>query len=394
MGSRGALRFDLSAADVSSSVAKKEAATQAATALLAIQNRPLVPQCQPCDARSIPSAITFANLMGRASHGATPPPFDRRLLGIPVGLGLKRHVNPEIPVQNECDYVDQYEVVGRPDAGFCGRLCELLHGVAIRNEPAPPPPDPPGRRPKTWYTSVLLGPTGHYERSSFWTHVAGAVVFAVYAMVRQIVLRTEGVDAVLTAIAAWSCVVVFLASSLYHGTSPDPHFARVARMIDFGTIYAGIALGGLADIAVATSGFVNVPYQTVLDLPLAATVVLAFFVWRRAHLPNQATWSTHGESLPEGVECSLGRGLFARGHKDLHHGTTRESTSLLLATSYFMAIPAVFGTLDAGVAVVVVSLQAAAFLVVLAGMMLDSIWKWPNWQLERGQALWLACPKT
>ena len=84
----------------------------------------------------------------------------------------------DAPPTTECVLVDQYAIGDEraPKRG-CARFWELFYGVAISNDVS--------ARPGT--TSTLLGPTGHYERLSFWTHVAGGLIFVIYSIVRQVV---------------------------------------------------------------------------------------------------------------------------------------------------------------------------------------------------------------
>ena len=94
--------------------------------------------------------------------------------------------------------MDQYSVGDKnnPKEG-CGRFWELLHGVAISNNVAGRP----------GVVSKLLGPTGHYERLSFWTHFVGTFLFAIYAIVRQVLVRDDArVEGGLTSAAAWTIV--------------------------------------------------------------------------------------------------------------------------------------------------------------------------------------------
>ena len=241
-----------------------------------------------------------------------------------AALRLQRQLLPDSATAPEepCEYRDQYSVGDEqnPKTG-CSRFCELFHGVAFSNDVS--------RRVGT--ISSLLGPTGHYERMSFWTHFLGAFVFAAYAIVRQILVRDDArlADG-LTSAAAWTISAVFLTSSLYHCTAPDLNFAMVTRVLDYAAIYIGITVTTTADIAVATRGFVNVPAQTIVDLPASALILIVFFVWRRSRLPGESTWTKHEITSRSKDGCLLGRGLFSYGHRDLAHIQMRQSTSLLL----------------------------------------------------------------
>jgi len=305
-----------------------------------------------------------------------------------AALHLQRRLLPDavsVP-EGKCEYRDQYSVGDEqnPKTG-CSRFCELFHGVAFSNDVS--------KRAGT--ISNLLGPTGHYERLSFWTHFVGAFVFAAYATVRQIVVRDDArLAGGLTSAAAWTISAVFLTSSLYHCTAPDLNFAMVTRVLDYAAIYIGVTVTTTADIAVATRGFVNVPAQTIADLPTSAVLLIIFFVWRRSRLPGESTWTKHEITSRSKDGCLLGRGLFSYGHRDLAHIQMRQSTSLLLFGSYFMVVPAAMDVLGHGVARVVLALQAAAFVTVALGMAIDRVFEFPDGNLVEGSMTCLACPNT
>ena len=287
-------------------------------------------------------------------------------------------------VAPECEYADQYSV-GKPGGEKEGlaRFWELLYAVAISN-------DIEGR---VGQISKLLGPAGHYERMSFWVHFVGALVFFIYAVTRSSLrLHEQRVDGALTSAAGYTIAAVFLTSSLYHCTAPDRNFAYVTRVLDYAAIYIGITVATTADIAVATRGFENVPYQTILDLPAAAAFLIFFFAWRRWRLPGVLTWSPHEIETRAKDGCLLGRGLFSFGHRDLHHSQARQATSLLLFASYFMSVPAAFRVLGDGVANVIVALQVTAFVTVGLGMAIDRFFQWPDGLLVEGSMTCLACP--
>ena len=290
------------------------------------------------------------------------------------------------PEELRCQYVDQYSIGERQgcSGGCCVRFGELLHGTLFKNViPQARLSDVEGN---ALVMSTLLGPTGHYERFSSWSHVVSFVAFAAYAIVRHVAAEDRSsVEAVLVVVATWAVAFMFLASSLYHCTAADAEFAVFTRQLDYIAIYVGIAVGTTADIAVATRGFDNVPIVTIVDVPLAATLLILFFAWRRTRLPTNATWVDDYAVVPESVQCSVGRGLFSRGHVDLHHSQLREATSLLLSAAYFMTVPAAVVTLGVEVAVPVLALQAAGFVFIVFGMLLDRVFEWPNGTLVEGK---------
>ena len=351
------------------------------------------PALAPPPVRIAPSAFTFTlnrvGAVGAAGAGAvlggvamvSPAPVSA------AALRLQQKLLPQPPsAAEECEYRDQYSVGDEqnPKTG-CSRFCELFHGVAFSNDVS--------KRVGT--ISSLLGPTGHYERMSFWTHFVGAFVFAAYAIVRQVLVRHDArLAGGLTSAAAWTISAVFLTSSLYHCTAPDLNFAMVTRVLDYAAIYIGITVTTTADIAVATRGFLNVPAQTIVDLPASAVILIVFFVWRRSRLPGESTWTKHEITSRSKDGCLLGRGLFSYGHRDLAHIQMRQSTSLLLFGSYFMVVPAAMDVLGHGVARVVLALQLSAFLTVALGMAIDRVFEFPDGNLVEGSMTCLACPNT
>ena len=347
----------------------------------------MAPPPTPLSASSFTFTLRSAQLVGAASAGAVLGGV-ARVMPAPISqaaLRLQEKLAPA-PATEGCEYADQYSVGNQnnPKTG-CSRFWELFHGVAISN-------DVTGR---PGVVSKLLGPTGHYERLSFWTHFVGAFVFAIYAIVRQILVRNDArLAGGLTSAAAWTIAAVFLTSSVYHCTAPDLGFAMVTRVLDYGAIYIGITMTTTADIAVATRGFVNVPVQTIADLPVAAASLIVFFVWRRLRIPGESTWTKHEITSRSKDGCLLGRGLFSYGHRDLAHIQMRQSTSLLLFGAYFMVVPAAMEVLGHGVARVVLALQVSAFVTVALGMAIDRVFEFPDGNLVEGSMTCLACPNT
>ena len=109
------------------------------------------------------------------------------------------------PQQDLCVLIDQYEVgetdpadPSKPLKTGCSRVLEVVRGVLCSN------PRPFGTN---W--STLLGPTGHYERFSAWSHIVGTVLFLAYAIVRLALPGTSvGVEQILTTVSAFGVVFV------------------------------------------------------------------------------------------------------------------------------------------------------------------------------------------
>lgn len=347
-----------------------------------------VPTTAPAMAPPLtPSSFTFTLRAAGASGARTVLGGVARVAPRPLStaaLILQQKITPQTSPLETCEYMDQYSVGDKkqPKEG-CSRFWELVHGVAISN-------DVTGR---PGLVSQLLGPTGHYERLSFWTHFLGTFLFAIYAMIRTILVSDNPrLAGILTSAAAWTIAAVFLTSSVYHATAPDINFAMVTRVLDYAGIYAGITVTTTADIAVATRGFQNVPYQTVLDLPAAACLLTLFFIWRRGMTPGEDTWTAHQITSRSKDGCLLSRGLFSFGHRDLAHINIRQATSLLLFANYFMSVPAAFAVLGNGVTQVVLALQISGFVTVSLGMAIDRVFKWPDGHLVEGSMTCLSCP--
>ena len=388
------ITFDLDSHRLEHALEKKRAKERlqpAAKGIPAAASVPLQFSCAPCaptaqsSSLSTVSSLSFAWLAS-ASAGAgaavMQTPIAKAVAQAPMVKAVVSRFAPT--VTPECSYVDQYSV-GKPGQEKEGleRFWELFYAVAISN-------DITGR---VGQVSKLLGPSGHYERMSFWVHFVGAFAFLIYAITRSSLrLHEQRVDGALTSAAAYTIAVVFLTSSVYHCTAPDRNFAYVTRVLDYAAIYIGITVATTADIAVATRGFENVPYQTILDLPAAACFLIFFFAWRRWRLPGTLTWSPHEIETRAKDGCLLGRGLFSFGHRDLHHSQARQATSLLLFASYFMSVPAAFRVLGDGVANVIVALQVTAFVTVGLGMAIDRFFQWPDGLLVEGSMTCLACP--
>jgi predicted membrane channel-forming protein YqfA (hemolysin III family) len=278
------------------------------------------------------------------------------------------------PALTQC--ADQYSVKPWNARRPCfWRTLEVMHGVLVSNKLDPERCPAQGGK-----VSDLLGPTGHIERASAWTHWAGAAIFLAYAIVRQQIADTESGAGVCASVAAWGVVATMISSSFYHSTAPDMTLSLVGRFFDYSSIYLGLVTTALADIAVATNSFRNVPVIAALDIPIAGGVIFAFFLWRRVRIPAQVTWARDLSRVPR-EQCPLGRGLFKMQHFDLHHSQLRYATSVLLTAGYFAFAPAAFATFSIPDIGVILGLQAVGFLVLSFGMYIDRVLMWPDTSL-------------
>jgi predicted membrane channel-forming protein YqfA (hemolysin III family) len=347
----------------------------------------------PCAGDATGFRLDFATLLSNSVVGNAASGLEvvGRLAPAPVANAAKALRAHIVVDEDECVFIDQYEIgerdpndPTRPLKKGCSRFLEVVYGVLCTN------PRPAVVNGKSTKWSELLGPSGHYERFSAWSHIFGTLVFLAYAIVRLAIPKNnDEVEQILATVAAFGTTFVFLSSSIYHATAPDAKLAFYTRFLDFFAIYLGIVLTATADIAAATQGFRNVPIVTIVDLPIAGTIVVVFFLWRRHRVSQEDTWV--GVHAKEGG-CVFSDGLFSRGHYDLHHSQLRETTSLLLTSSYFMSVPAAVMTLDSTTSMVVLTLQVVSFTVIVSGMVLDRVLKWPNKQLASGKFSCLACP--
>jgi predicted membrane channel-forming protein YqfA (hemolysin III family) len=241
-----------------------------------------------------------------------------------------------------------------------------------------------GRR----HPNSLLGDFGHLERLPAWLHLVAGIGFAIYAVLRPIVItKDHTLSETFTTAAAGAGAFCFLSSTAYHITAPSRRLAYFTRQLDFFGIYLAIAMGNLADYAIATNSFQNVSLLSVLDGPLAAIIVCVFFWVRRGLLPSADTWSSYLGG------CTLKFGLLRRGHIDLAHTGARQATSFLLAISYFVATPSLFNELGTSDASVILGVELACFAMLALGMLIDNAWVFPDDSLAAGKGPnFLACP--
>lgn len=391
------LMFDLSAETVNKELRQRESQMSAAHALLQLRNELLSNQLgasalattpglqtrsrtptPPQNAQARPrDAITFATLLPQPTRTHTPL---RVIRPVPVPTGVNKS-----NLYKDCLYADQYAVYnknGEASEG-CDRCLEVAYAVLIENRMSTHPSQ------EGKLTSEILTATGHLERFSAWSHWIGALLFAIYAAVRPAVAESQSVAGTLATVTAWGAVFTLASSGIYHSTAPSKSISKWTRFLDYAAIYVGLILTSVADIAVSTRGFSNVPIETVIDIPIAGTLMILFFLWRRFTTNEDDTWSDDKERVIQ--ECPLGQGLFRRQHFDLNHTQLRYATSFLLAAGYFAWIPAAFVSFDAPQAGLIIGLQVFGFLVLSFGMFIDRVLKWPDAFLGRGNAVVMRC---
>ena len=367
------IAFSLSAADVAAGVRSRSDAAAVSDALEEIRTTPLLqplaqkPRCtiaQPATSfaplRFVPAptptptptptpslpratpgapALTFATMIGRRPRSVLcslpdcDDPFHKhRTSPLPLLPAAPEHaLRPQpgpstgmLPSRG-CEELqsqsgtpvdgcaDQYSVRPLSTKTGCPRIIEVMHGVLFSNvlDPNCPAQDTrPGIGSK--HVSPLLGDTGHIERASAWSHIAGAGIFLVYAIVRTVVADSTSPAGVSATVAAFGVVVTMLSSAIYHSTAPDMDISLLGRFLDYSSIYVGLVTTAVADIAAATNSFLNVPEIAVADIPAAGGVIFLFFMWRRTRIPARVTWARDASLGVEaaGEPCSMGSGLF------------------------------------------------------------------------------------
>ena len=247
---------------------------------------------------------------------------------------------------------DQYTI--RPGRSMCW-------AVLCRNDT--------GRK----HPGSLLGDYGHVERLSAWVHLLGGLGFLIYTVLRPLVITDEHTIAEsLATSAAGTVAFAFLSSTIYHVTAPSKALTIWTRQLDFLGIYSALGVGCVADFAIATRGFENVSILSVVDGPLACAVTAVFFFSRRALTSADQTWETYLGG------CTLSFGLMRRGHLDLDHTGVRQSTSFLLAISYFVTIPPLYNNFGTRDATTILLLELGCLALLVFGMLMDNLVVFPD----------------
>lgn len=227
---------------------------------------------------------------------------------------------------------------------------------------------------------VILAKRGHLETASALTHLWAALLFLGYAIGRATVVDLGTIRGLMLVLAGLVGSLTFFASTFYHISTPDDNWAKIGRQVDFVAIYIGVSVAFTADLALVTREFSNTPFVAIMDVPLAATCIALFFGYRRWSLPSETT-------IVSEFQCSR-VGMYRRWHSDLDHTAVRQASTLAIALFSFCLTPALFRNVES--AEVVLVLQAAGFLIVLAGMVNDSILVWPDTRVKKNS--WAAWP--
>ena len=334
--------------------------------------------CSSCEYDATPSAFAL-NLGSQSMSSASPFTFSfAATSSSSSGTGLVRRFVPVLSrigiaseTEKKCSRGDDPEndqFTIQPGRSMCW-------AVLCKNDT--------GRK----HPGSLLGDFGHIERLSSWVHLVSGIVFAIYAILRPFVITKEHTIAEsMTTAAAWSVTFAFISSTIYHVTSPSKRLARWTRQLDYAAIYLGLAVGSVADFAIATRSFQNTSILAVVDGPLACVLVATFFFVRRIILPSDATWDTFLGG------CTLSFGLMRKTHLDLNHTGVRQATSFLLSIAYFTTVPLLFDNFGTTEAATIFVLELGCLGILVAGMVLDNHLVFPDVALSEGRGpKFLAC---
>ena len=232
-------------------------------------------------------------------------------------------------------------------------------------------------------TASVVGQTGHLERANAWTHLIAAAMFAIYALIRPWVFDMHSFTAQLSGIAVVMSALTFAVSVTYHVYSPVRGCAPIMRNFDHLAIYATMATAAVADTSLVTRDFVGVPFQTIADPLLAATVAGGYFTIRRIMVPPDETRDFMFKEA-----CSLG--LFRIFHSDLEHAPLRRVASGSLAFVWIMMVPPAFNNLTVEAAGVWLGGVLTASVLLMMGVILDAFYG-PDKAFASGETDYLQC---
>jgi len=229
----------------------------------------------------------------------------------------------------------------------------------------------------------IVGKSGHLERSSAWTHLVAGVCFAFYSLIRPWVIDQHSFTAQLSGLATMALAVMFTVSMVYHVYGTVPGCAAIVRNIDIIAIYISMALGSVADAALLTNDFSNVPFHTMADPALTASSLVFFFAIRRWFVPKEETRDYQFED-----SCALG--LFRFQHSDLEHAGLRVAGVTTLTFSWILSVSAAFKNIDGDVAAIWLTGVLFATLLLISGVVFDNLLM-PDNAYAKGHRKWYEC---
>ena len=216
----------------------------------------------------------------------------------------------------------------------------------------------------------LLGPNGHVERTSAWTHLVGAAFFLAFGLARPALgLDTATAAGTLAALSSLVLSGTLFVSTGFHTLGTVRWLASRMRMLDHGAIDVALAVAFTCDVAIVTLDFADVPWQTAVDSALCALVAVLFFAYRRTVLPADHTEIGIGD-------CRLG--LFRFQHSDFEHSALRSSCYIILSFGFVPLVPTARHNLPLHASTVLIAGNATALVLLVAGMWIDNVLRWPD----------------
>ncbi|MGZ0213762.1 MAG: hemolysin III family protein [Actinomycetales bacterium] len=226
----------------------------------------------------------------------------------------------------------------------------------------------------------VVGPTGHLERASAWTHVLAAALFVGYAFARIWLIDQHTLASQLSGVSITLTAFMFATSVLYHVFSTVPACAPHMRNIDHLAIYMSMGIASVADAALVTNGFADVPLQCALDPILATTALSAFFMARRYLLSDDETRTDVFED-----SCQLG--LYRFQHMDLEHAGLRTTGITVLLLLWVLLLPAAVANLSPGVLALHIVSRTLGSIMLMLGVFFDNTMI-PDKALAGKEAYW------
>ena len=226
----------------------------------------------------------------------------------------------------------------------------------------------------------MLGPYGHIERMNAWTHVVGALAFAVFSFLRAALpatfdnLSTAGQ---LSAVSAAATVVTFTVSTAYHSYAGVRALSPAFRVLDHGIILCALAVASATDACVATLNYADARWQTVAEPFFIAVTLLIFFSYRRLVLDVESTELAWGD-------CSIG--LFRVMHADFDASPFRTAGYVAIGFLFVQLIPVTYRNLLPDLATLLIVANGIGLLVLAAGLVLDNVAVVPDLWYERRAA--------
>jgi predicted membrane protein len=227
--------------------------------------------------------------------------------------------------------------------------------------------EPPGASRPT--ASIKQSFAGHSEkeRSAVVTHLLPALVVAAYALARPFVIRTATRAEEFAVAAAGSAALVFAVSASFHMYRHVHEWGNFMRTADISSIYLTVALNCLADVAIVTTNFRSVRWQTVVDPLLSAVILCLFFLVRRVSTPLIETRRLIPHPHPRAhAHASV-------EHVDMEHAPIRSAVIALFSLCWIPCISPAFSALPHNLAFLWLFGTIASTFLLWAGSAMDSL---------------------